>query len=141
GSIAAFLAAIANALRERKFREGDLDVYFCALMGEEGGSHGARALMQRGFKFDFAIAGEPTNCRVVHTHKGAIAFKLITRGRSVHSSMPERGDSAIKKMAGVVEYLLGEYADSLRQIHNAALGSPTVNVGIIRGGAQTNIVP
>ena len=141
GSLAAMLAALTNAVRQREFREGDLDVYFCALMGEEGGSHGARALLQRGFKAGFAIAGEPTNCRVVHTHKGAIAFRIITRGKSVHSSMPKRGDSAIKKMAAVVDYLLGEYTDSLAQIHNPALGSPTTNVGIIRGGSQTNIVP
>jgi acetylornithine deacetylase/succinyl-diaminopimelate desuccinylase family protein len=141
GSLAAMLAALTNAVRQREFREGDLDVYFCALMGEESGSHGARTLLQRGFKAGFAIAGEPTNCRVVHTHKGAIAFRIITRGKSVHSSMPERGDSAIKKMAHVVEYLHGEYTDSLAQIHNVPLGSPTANVGIIRGGSQTNIVP
>jgi acetylornithine deacetylase/succinyl-diaminopimelate desuccinylase-like protein len=128
-------------VRQREFREGGLDVWFCALMGEESGSQGVRALLECGFKADFAIAGEPTNCRVVHTHKGAMAFKIITRGKSVHSSMPDRGESAIKKMAKVVDYLLGEYTDSLKRIHNATLGSPTTNVGIIRGGSQTNIVP
>jgi acetylornithine deacetylase/succinyl-diaminopimelate desuccinylase family protein len=141
GSLAAMLAGLANAVRRREFREGDLDVYFCALMGEESGNDGARALMQRGFKADFAVAGEPTNCRAVNTHKGAITFRIITRGKSVHSSVPERGESAIKKMAGVVDYLLGEYADSLRQVHDPVLGSPTTNVGIIRGGSQVNIVP
>src|ERR1041384_1283544 len=141
GSIAAFLTGLANAVRQKSFREGDLNVYFCALMGEEGGSQGARALMQRGFKADFAIAGEPTGCRVVYTHKGAIAFKVITRGKSAHSSMPERGENAIQKMAGVVDFLLGEYADTLKLIKDEALGSPTINVGIIRGGTQTNIVP
>jgi acetylornithine deacetylase/succinyl-diaminopimelate desuccinylase family protein len=141
GSLAGMLAGLANAVRRREFREGGLDVWFCALMGEESGSHGVRALLERGFKADFAIAGEPTNCCVVHTHKGAMAFKVITRGKSVHSSMPERGESAIKKMAGVVDYLLGEYTESLQQVHNAALGPPTINVGIIRGGSQTNIVP
>lgn len=141
GSLAAMLAAVANVVRQREFREGDLDINFCALMGEESGSHGARALLRRGFLADFAIAGEPTHCRVVHTHKGAIAFKVITRGKSVHSSMPERGESAIRKMTGVVDYLLGEYTDSLQRIHDPALGSPTTNVGIIRGGSQINIVP
>ncbi len=141
GSLAAMLAAVANVIRRKEFREGDLDVCLCALMGEESGSHGARALLERGFRADFAIAGEPTNCRVVHTHKGAIAFKIITRGRSVHSSTPERGESAIKKMAGVIDYLLGEYAESLKRVRNPILGSPAINVGIIRGGSQLNIVP
>jgi acetylornithine deacetylase/succinyl-diaminopimelate desuccinylase family protein len=141
GSLAAMLAAVANVIRRKEFREGDLDVCLCALMGEESGSHGVRALLERGFRADFAIAGEPTHCRVVHTHKGAIAFKIITRGRSVHSSMPERGESAIKKMAGVIDYLLGEYSESLKRVRNPILGSPAINVGIIRGGSQLNIVP
>jgi acetylornithine deacetylase/succinyl-diaminopimelate desuccinylase family protein len=141
GPMASALAALANAVRQKEFREGDLDVSFCALMGEESGNDGARALMERGFKVDFAIACEPTDCRVVYTHKGALWFKVITRGKSVHGSMPDKGESAIKKMAGVVDYLLGEYTQQLRQHEHETLGAPTVNVGVIRGGAQTNIVP
>lgn len=141
GPMAASLAALANAVRQKEFREGDLDVYFCALMGEESGNDGARALVEHGFKVDFAIACEPTDCRVVYTHKGALWFKIIARGKSVHGSMPDKGESAIKKMAEVVQYVLGEYTQSLRKVDNPVLGAPTVNIGIIRGGAQTNIVP
>ena len=141
GSIAVMLAGLANAVRQKSFREGKLDVYFCALMGEESGNDGARALMKRGFKVDLAIAGEPTNCRVVHAHKGALWFKLITQGKSVHGSMPDKGESAIKKMAEVVRFLLGDYTHPLKLIDGKQLGSPTVNVGVIRGGSQTNIVP
>jgi acetylornithine deacetylase/succinyl-diaminopimelate desuccinylase family protein len=141
GSMAAMLAALANVVRRKDFREGDLDVYFCGLMGEESGNDGARALVQRGFKVDYAIAGEPTDCRIVHTHKGTLWFKIITRGRSVHASMPEKGESAIGRMAEVVQWLLGDYAQSLRAKPHPVLGPPTVNVGTIRGGSQTNIVP
>ena len=65
GSMAAMLAALANVARRKEFREGDVDVVFCGLMGEESGNDGARALVQKGFKADFAIAGEPTDCRIV----------------------------------------------------------------------------
>ncbi len=141
GSMASLLAGMANALRQKKFREGDLDVYFCGLMGEESGNDGARALVQRGFKADFAIAGEPTDCRVVYAHKGALWFKIIARGKSVHGSMPDKGESAVKKMAEVVRYLLGDYTQGQKLKDDHLLGAPTVNVGVIRGGAQTNIVP
>jgi acetylornithine deacetylase/succinyl-diaminopimelate desuccinylase family protein len=141
GPMASALAALANAVRQKEFREGNLDVYFCALMGEESGNDGARALMEREFKVAFAIACEPTDCRVVYTHKGALWFKVITRGRSVHGSIPDKGESAIKKMAEVVQYVLGEYTQQLRKHDNKTLGAPTVNIGVIRGGAQTNIVP
>lgn len=141
GSLTALLAGLTNALQHKSFRAGDLDVYFCALMGEESGNDGARALMQRGFKADFAIAGEPTDGRIVYAHKGAFWLRMTTRGRSVHGSMPERGESAIKKMSEVVRHLLGDYTQVLKLKADPALGAPTVNVGIIRGGAQTNIVP
>jgi acetylornithine deacetylase/succinyl-diaminopimelate desuccinylase-like protein len=141
GSLAAMLAALANAVRQREFREGDLDVYFCALMGEESGNHGAKALAESGFRVDFAVAGEPTEGRIVYTHKGALWCKVVTRGRSVHGSLPEKGVSAIGKMAEVVQYLLGDYTRALAKAADPILGAPTVNVGTIRGGTQNNIVP
>ena len=141
GSLAAMLACLANILRRKDFREGNLDVYFCALMGEEGGNDGARALAQRGFRSDFAVAGEPTDGRIVHAHKGSLWFRISTHGRSAHGATPDKGESAILKMSAVVQYLLGDYAAGLRSGATASLGAPTVNVGIIRGGTQTNIVP
>jgi acetylornithine deacetylase/succinyl-diaminopimelate desuccinylase family protein len=141
GPLAAMLAALANAVRQKEFREGDLDVYFCALMGEESGNHGAKALAESGFHVDFAVAGEPTEGRIVYTHKGALWCKAVTRGRSVHGSMPEKGVNAIGKMAEVVQYLLGDYTRALAKTADPVLGAPTVNVGTIRGGTQNNIVP
>jgi acetylornithine deacetylase/succinyl-diaminopimelate desuccinylase-like protein len=44
-------------------------------------------------------------------------------------------------MAGVVQYLLGDYTRALAKAADPVLGSPTVNVGTIRGGTQSNIVP
>jgi len=133
GSLAAFLAALANLTRDKSFREGAVDVDLCALMGEEAGNDGARALADSGYTADLVIAGEPTDCRVVYAHKGALWLRITTPGRTAHGSTPQDGDSAIAKMAGVVTDLLGDYA---RQLGNA-----TVNVGLIRGGSATNIVP
>ncbi len=141
GPMAAMLAALANVVRQKSFREGELDVYFCGLMGEESGNDGVRALLKRGFKVDFAVAGEPTDFRVIYAHKGALWFKMITRGKSVHGSMPDKGESAVRKMAEVVRYVLGDYTQSLRLKEGKELGAPTVNVGVIRGGTQINIVP
>ena len=44
-------------------------------------------------------------------------------------------------MARVVELLETRYAATLRRRKHPLLGSPTVNVGVIRGGNQPNIVP
>jgi acetylornithine deacetylase/succinyl-diaminopimelate desuccinylase family protein len=141
GSLAAFMAALANVVRHKEFREGDTDVYLCAVMAEETGNHGARALADRGFRPDFVIAGEPTNCHVVHAHKGTTWLTVTTRGRTAHGSTPELGESAIAKMADVLRYVFGDYQAGLKTKHDPRLGSPTINVGVIRGGSATNIVP
>ncbi len=141
GSLAAMLSALANVVRDRQFREGDLDVYLCALMGEESGSDGARAMAGKGFVTDFVMAGEPTGCRIVYTHKGSCWFKVITSGRSCHASMPDQGENAIGKMAEVVRELLGPYRATLPAGDPSVLGPATVSVGVIQGGSQANIVP
>ncbi len=138
GSVAAMLGALARCVRAGEFRAGDLDVDFCAVMGEETGSDGARALCARGYRADFAIAGEPTNCRAVHAHKGSLWFKVITRGKSCHASTPELGKNAVVKMAAVIPGLLDR---SRWPAPDPVLGAPTINVGVIRGGSATNIVP
>ena len=44
-------------------------------------------------------------------------------------------------MARTVEILLTEYNDSLKEKQHPLLGSPTINIGVIQGGTQPNIVP
>lgn len=141
GALAAGLAALANVVRDKTFRAGDLDVWFCAMASEENGNVGARALAHRGFKADFVIAGEPTGCRVVYAHKGALWLKITTHGRTAHGSTPELGESAIAKMTEVIRYVLGDYAAGLKARPDALLGAVTVNVGTIAGGSGVNIVP
>lgn len=140
-SIAVMLAALARCVRRKEFRTGRLDVDFVGLMGEETGSEGARALCATGYRSDFAIAGEPTNCRVVHAHKGSLWFRVITRGRSCHGSTPELGENAVAKMAEAVRWLHTDYAAQLRRAPHPLLGPATVNIGVIRGGNAPNIVP
>lgn len=138
GSAAAMLGALARCVRDREFRAGDLDVDFSAVMGEETGSDGARALCARGYRADFAIAGEPTNCRAVHAHKGSLWFNVITRGKSCHASTPDLGENAVVKMAAAIPALLDR---SRWPAPDPVLGAPTISVGVIRGGSAANIVP
>src|SRR2546423_33054 len=59
------------------------------------------------------------------------------RSRTGLGSMPERGDNAVVMMARVI--------DDLQVFHfpvesHAVMGKPTMNVGTIRGGLNTNSV-
>ena len=113
---------------------------FLGLAGEEDGSFGAQALCQSGFEADLVVALEPTDNRVVSTHKGALWLKLKTAGRSAHGSAPQRGDNAVYKMARVIaklENLAGAFAGKKHPV----LGGASLNTGRITGGSRINVVP
>ena len=44
-------------------------------------------------------------------------------------------------MARITEALLTEYVDQLRKRTHPLLGHPSINIGTIKGGSQTNVVP
>ena len=139
----ASLAAMLLALRAvcEGGKRPPATVWLAATADEELGSTGAHRLMADGFRADAAVVGEPTGLAVVHAHKGAYRFRVVTHGRAAHSSDPSRGTSAIAQMTRVVEALEGPVAARLRQRNHPLLGPPTISVGTIRGGSQVNIVP
>jgi acetylornithine deacetylase/succinyl-diaminopimelate desuccinylase family protein len=140
GSIAAMvsaLIAIANSPR----RPDQTEIVVTALVDEECGQGGSRALTKEGFRGDLAIVGEPTQLKVITAHKGDVWLTVRTHGKAAHSSMPTRGVNAIHYMARLVNALQTDYAAQLAARKHPLLGAPTVNVGTIRGGTQPNIVP
>jgi acetylornithine deacetylase/succinyl-diaminopimelate desuccinylase-like protein len=138
------VAAMFSAMRDvagRKKRPQQTEIVLAALIDEENGQRGSRALAASGLKADFAIVGEPTRLRVVTAHKGDLWLKFVTRGRAAHGSEPYHGVNAVLAMARVVELLETTYAAQLRKRLHPLLGSGTINVGAIHGGTQANIVP
>ncbi len=136
------IAAMLWALKESKSLLPKLpwEIWFAGLMGEEAGQPGAKALAKR-MRFDFVIAGEPTELQIVNTTKGCAWVTLRTAGRAVHASAPDLGDNAIYAMADVIRCLRDEIAPSLKALRYPVLGSPTMSVGTVRGGTKANIVP
>lgn len=117
------------------------EVIFLGLVDEENGQMGSRHYASHGERADLAVVGEPTRLEVVSAHKGDVWLELRTRGRSAHGATPHLGRNAVHLMAKVVEVLETTYASRLKARSHPLLGSPTVNVGSIRGGTQPNIVP
>jgi acetylornithine deacetylase/succinyl-diaminopimelate desuccinylase family protein len=137
-SVTAAFLALASILPVRE-RRASITVAFT--VGEELGHDGAKFLAASGFRADGAVIGEPTGLDVVAAHKGAVRWKMVTRGRSAHSSTPERGCNAIVKMASVIRVLEERLIPQLKERRHPLLGSPTLCVGRIEGGLQVNVVP
>jgi acetylornithine deacetylase/succinyl-diaminopimelate desuccinylase family protein len=140
GSIAAMLVALSE-IAESGPRPQQTEIVFAALVDEEIGQNGSRALVKEGFRADLAIVGEPTRLRVVTAHKGDVWLQLATRGKAAHGARPELGKNAVHEMARIVDLLETRYARQLRRHRHPLLGSRTINVGSIQGGTQPNIVP
>lgn len=87
-----------------------------------------------------AVIAEPTSLRLVVASKGVLRWQIETIGLAAHSSKPHLGRNAITAMARVIQALELDSAKLSDQSH-PLLGSPTLNIGVIRGGVQVNFVP
>ncbi|MEX2381766.1 MAG: ArgE/DapE family deacylase [Opitutales bacterium] len=138
-SLATFMSIAAHFARNPSLLS--VPLVFAATVDEESGQTGASALMELDLNLQGAIVGEPTLLEIVHAHKGVLRFAVRTAGVSAHSALPEKGENAILRMGKVLERFAA-YAGQLRNMEAmSALGRPTVNVGMIRGGKGVNIVP
>ncbi len=140
GSVAAMLTVLCE-LANAKSRPSETEIVFAGLVDEENAQAGSRALTAGGFKADLAIVGEPTRLQVVTAHKGSLWLQLETRGKAEHGATPQLGQNAVHEMARIVDALEADYAARLRRRRHSLLGMATVNMGMISGGAQPNIVP
>jgi acetylornithine deacetylase/succinyl-diaminopimelate desuccinylase-like protein len=140
GSIACMLRALAT-LAQSATRPQHTEILLAGLVDEENAQTGSRALAASGLKADLAIVGEPTQLRLVTAHKGDVWLRLLARGKAAHGARPELGRNAVHLMARVVDLLETIYAARLRRRRHSLLGHATINVGVIAGGSQPNIVP
>jgi acetylornithine deacetylase/succinyl-diaminopimelate desuccinylase family protein len=142
GPMAAMLWALKQWASSRSRVDSPHEILFYGLMGEEAGNEGAIAMAaHRPAKADFIIVGEPTEHRIVHAHKGAIWIELHTRGKACHASTPDRGKNAIQEMTAFLSVFSQQFPKFLKTFTFPTLGSPTFNIGLIRGGSKVNIVP
>ncbi len=130
--IAAAMMVAADAL----VAQGEERVDLLLVVGEERGSDGARLANQLPATSKWLINGEPTESKLASGCKGAQRVIVLTRGREAHSAYPHLGSSAITPMLAMLQQL-----DGLDWPVDPILGPTTVNVGLLKGGTEANIVP
>jgi acetylornithine deacetylase/succinyl-diaminopimelate desuccinylase-like protein len=155
GSVAAMLTALCE-LATTKSRPQETEIVFAGLIDEENAQAGSRALVGQASSLSpffqktrdrqdacptLAIVGEPTRLQVVTAHKGSLWLQLETHGKAAHGATPQLGRNAVHEMARIVDRLETDYAQGLGKRKHPLLGAGTVNVGLIHGGVQPNIVP
>jgi succinyl-diaminopimelate desuccinylase len=109
---------------------------------EAGGAIGPKWLLEQGLtEPDFAISAG-FSYGIVTAHNGCLHLEALVSGKSAHAARPETGHDALEAAARVLAALY-DHRKSLGHAHSAVPGitSPTLVVGLIRGGINTNVVP
>ncbi len=139
GGMAAMLAMFARLVREKP--SGASNVILACTVDEEHTFLGVQRLVRDALRADWAVVAEPTQLQIVNAHKGTVRWHLETRGRSCHSSTPEKGVNAVYQMAQIL-LVVEQFAERLRTSRSdPLLGPPTLSVGRVEGGSSVNTVP
>jgi len=90
---------------------------------------------------DFAIAAS-FSYAVVTAHNGCLQLEVIVHGKAGHGAMPETGRDAFRAGTAILNAIYAE-ADALKAKKSNVRGidNPTMIVGLINGGINTNVVP
>ncbi|MCD6359240.1 MAG: M20/M25/M40 family metallo-hydrolase, partial [Armatimonadetes bacterium] len=88
----------------------------------------------------FGVIGEPSNMRIISTHKGTGNAEIMIHGKAAHSSRPMLGVNAIQKSADFL-YALRKLQAQLNKEPHPLLGPTTVECTLMNGGFKANIIP
>lgn len=135
GCIAAFLLALRALAEDPPACSVDV----VAAMDEEFAYKGVLHHLNRNEVYDLAIAGEPTDLRVVRACKGCVRWVVTLGGRAAHTSKPDEGLNAID----AARALLAAYDDEMarRTRSHPLLGPATLVCTGIEAGQGPNTVP
>lgn len=135
------LLALEHLEREGVRLNGTVELHF-TYDEEAGGEIGPGLLLKEGAsRPDYAISAG-FSYGIVSSHNGCLHMEVSVRGRQAHAAMPDSGVDALEAATHVMRALY-DYREQLALRHSAVPGiqSPTLNIGLIKGGINTNVVP
>jgi tripeptide aminopeptidase len=121
-----------SVLQEKNLQHGDLEIVFTS--AEEKGLFGAKNLDFKKIRSRFGLVLDSSGSvgKLVVAAPTHIKYEMRFIGKAAHAGIePEKGISAIKVAAEVIS-----------AVPNGRISADTtVNIGIIKGGTETNVVP
>jgi len=134
-------AMVAAALELAPHLARSPGVVLIVTAGEETGFEGAKHLAaQRDLlqPVGALVVGEPTANQPLVGSKGSLKLELVAKGVTAHAAMPENGINAVAIASQAVCRL---HAHRFAVAPDPVMGTPTLNVGYLRGGLNINSVP
>jgi succinyl-diaminopimelate desuccinylase len=121
--------------------QGGVELHF-TYDEEMGGELGPGWLLKQGLTKPDLLIAAGFSYEVVTAHNGCLQMEVTVHGKMAHAAIPHTGVDALQ---GAVTILNDLYAQNAlyQEISSSVAGirHPYLNVGLIQGGTNTNVVP
>jgi len=109
---------------------------------EFGGLLGPGWLLEQGLTKPDMVIAAGFSYNIVTAHNACLQLEVTVHGKSGHGAMPETGVDALQAATRILNAIYSQLPE-LKKIRSrvAGIGSPTMLVGRIDGGTNTNVVP
>lgn len=134
------IACYIQLMNELKDTLKDYSIGIMLTSDEEiGGMNGVKALLKEGYLADVAFLPDGGfNWNFEEKAKGVLHVKVVSKGKSAHSSRPWLGENAINQLMDVLQEIQKDFE---RQKSVDSDFYPTANIGVIHGGTVINQIP
>jgi acetylornithine deacetylase/succinyl-diaminopimelate desuccinylase family protein len=138
-------ATYAFALRALKARpegpNGTVELHF-TYDEEAGGDIGPKWLLDQKITSPDLVICAGFSYSIVTAHNGCLHLEVTVQGKQAHAAMPETGHDALAAANNILTALYAERKRlSKTKSATPGIGSPKLNIGLISGGINTNVVP
>ena len=109
---------------------------------EVGGALGPKLILEQGLSKPDLVISAGFSYSVVTAHSGCLHLEVEVRGKSAHAALPDTGCDALAAATQALAAIYG-LRDRLSEVHSDIDGidCPSITVGLIAGGINTNVVP
>jgi succinyl-diaminopimelate desuccinylase len=109
---------------------------------ETGGEIGPKWLLDEKISNPDLVICAGFSYSVVTAHNGCLHLEVKVRGKQAHAAMPETGNDALEAANAILTALYAERKKlAKKKSRSPGIGSAKLNVGLISGGINTNVVP
>ena len=109
---------------------------------EFGGELGPGLLLKNGTIQPDLMVAAGFSYQVITAHNGCLQLEVTVHGKMAHAAIPESGVDALQAAVQLLNVLFAQNA-ALKNVRSEVVGitHPYLNVGMIEGGTNTNVVP
>ena len=121
--------------------KGGIELHF-TYDEEFGGELGPGWLLEKGHTKPDLLIAAGFSYQVVTAHNGCLQMEVTVHGKMAHAAIPDTGVDALQGATAILNALYAQNA-LYKQISSKVAGikHPYLNVGLIQGGTNTNVVP